>query len=321
MSNLAQKKIYIAGHNGLVGAAIVRALKKRDCQAIIVRGSRELDLRDQRATRAFFEMERPEVVFLAAARVGGIAANDTQRGEFIYDNLMIAANVIDAAYRTGTEWLLNLGSSCIYPKFAKQPMTETELLTGPLEQTNEPYAVAKIAALKLVESYNRQYGTRYFSAMPTNLYGPNDNFSLTSSHVIPAMVRKFHEAKVAGQPEVTLWGDGSPRREFLHVDDMAAACLHLFDRRETIPTGEYFVNVGTGEDLTIKELAELIRKVVGFNGSIVWDTSKPNGTPRKLLDVSRIHRLGWKHQIPLQQGLATTYDWFVSSLATGQTRV
>jgi len=315
-SNSNARPIYVAGHRGMVGAALVRALDKSGHTNIITRTHRELDLADQAAVRAFFEQQRPAEVYLAAAKVGGIHANDTYPAEFIYDNLMIQANVIDAAYRTGTKRLLFLGSSCIYPRLAGQPMREDALLTGPLEPTNEPYAIAKIAGIKLCESYNRQYGTDFRSVMPTNLYGPGDNFDLANSHVIPALLRKFHEAKQAGAASVEVWGSGTPRREFLHVDDMAAACLYVMQlpgddyRAKTDPRLSH-VNVGTGEDVTIAELARIIAGVVGFGGDIRFDTSKPDGAPRKLLDVSRLHALGWQPHWALPEGLADTYGWFL----------
>jgi GDP-L-fucose synthase len=315
-------KIYLAGHRGLVGSAIYRELQRRGFENIITRTSADLDLRDQAATNAFFDAERPDYVFLAAAKVGGILANSTYKADFIYDNMMIAANAIHAAYQTGVKKLLNLGSSCIFPKMAPQPLREDSLLTGPLEPTNEPYAIAKIAAIKLCRYYNEQYGTNYVSIMPTNLYGPGDNFDLETSHVLPALIRKFHEAKVAGSsdaggggtpdPEVVLWGDGSPYREFLYSEDLADAAVTIMERFDADQLGE-FVNVGTGEDLTIKELADLIAEVVGYDGPVRWDTSKPNGTPRKLLDVSRLKGLGWEPKTGLREGIETTYRWFLES--------
>jgi GDP-L-fucose synthase len=303
--------IFVAGHRGLVGSAIVRALASRGAGAgpVVTRTHDELDLRDQKAVDRFFEKERPAQVYLAAARVGGIVANDTRPAEFVRDNLLIQTNVIDAAYRSGTRKLLFLGSSCIYPKHAKQPMTEDCLLTGPLEPTNEAYAVAKIAGIQMVQAYRRQYGFHGISLMPTNLYGPADNFDLTSSHVLPALMRKLHEAKTAGAPHVVVWGTGSPRREFLHVDDLASACLFLMDRYDDAG----IVNVGVGEDLSIRELAELLRDVVGFQGDLRFDTTKPDGTPRKLLDVSRLHALGWRARIPLRRGIEETYAWYLAN--------
>ena len=306
-------KIFIAGHRGLVGSAIVRKLEKEGYNNLVVRSHSELDLTRQEDVEAFFEKERPEYVFLAAARVGGILANSTYKAEFIYDNIMIAANVINTSYKYGVKKLLNLGSSCIYPKHAPQPMKEEYLLSGKLEPTNEPYAIAKIAAIKLCRYYNEQYGTNFISVMPTNLYGPNDNFDLKTSHVLPALIRKFHDAKVEGKDKVVLWGTGTPRREFLYVDDLADACLHLMQDYDARDIGE-FVNIGTGEDITIKELAELIASIVGFRGDIVWDRDKPDGTPQKLLDVSRINKMGWKARTGLKQGIIQTYDWYKESM-------
>lgn len=303
-------KIYIAGHRGLVGSAIARRLALAGQMRIITRSSAELDLRDQAAVRAFFAAERPDYVYLAAARVGGIHANATYPAQFIYDNLMMECNIIDAAYRSGVKKLLFLGSSCIYPKFAPQPMREEHLLTGSLEPTNEPYAVAKIAGIKLCQSYRREYGFNAISAMPTNLYGPHDNFHPENSHVIPALLRRFHEAKAAGSPEVVIWGTGTPRREFLYVDDLADALLFLMEQYD----GDEHVNVGTGTDVTIAELAELLARVTGYRGRIVFDADKPDGTPRKLLDVSRLHDLGWQARTSLEKGLAETYDWYAASL-------
>ena len=299
-------KIYIAGHRGLVGSAIVRKLQSLGYTNFLTRTSRELDLRSQAAVAEFFEQEKPDYVFLAAAKVGGIMANSTYGAEFIYDNIMIQTNIIHNSYKNGVKKLLFLGSSCIYPKFAPQPMKEEYLLTGELEPTNEPYAIAKITGIKMCQAYNRQYGTNYISVMPTNLYGPNDNFDLETSHVLPAMIRKFHEAKVNNSPEVVLWGTGSPKREFLHVDDLADACIFLMNNY----TDPGIVNIGTGEDLTIKELAEMIKDIVGFEGKITWDSSKPDGTPRKLLDVSRLNRLGWKVKIEFEEGIYSVYEWF-----------
>jgi GDP-L-fucose synthase len=311
-------KILVAGHRGMVGAAIVRALEARGCDNVITRSHAELDLTDQAAVRAFFEQERPDAVYLAAAKVGGILANDTYPAEFIRDNLAIELNVIDGAWRAGVQRLLFLGSSCIYPRLAEQPMAEEALLTGTLEPTNEPYAIAKIAGIKLCESYNRQYGTHYRSVMPTNLYGPGDNFSLENSHVIPALLRKFHEAKESGSPDVSVWGTGNPRREFLHVDDMAAACVHVMELDDAIYEANTrpmlsHINVGTGTDVTIAELARLVGEVVGYDGEIVFDTSKPDGAPRKLLDTSRLAALGWSPGITLRDGLASTYRWFLDN--------
>lgn len=310
-------KIYVAGHNGLVGSAIVRALNAQGYQNLVVRSSRELDLTRQADVEAFFEAEQPEYVFLAAARVGGIQANNTYRGEFIYANLMIEANVIHSAYRSGVEKLLFLGSSCIYPKLCPQPMKEEHLLTGFLEPTNEPYAIAKIAGLKLCENYYRQYGANFISAMPTNLYGINDNFDLANSHVLPALMRKFHEAKLAGEPTVTVWGTGTPLREFLYVDDLADALVFVMNNYNEMA----FVNVGTGKEVSIRELATTMKDVVGFEGELVFDTSKPDGTPRKLLDVSRLREAGWEAQTSLKDGIETMYAWFVENYDTIRGRV
>ncbi|MBJ6801717.1 GDP-L-fucose synthase [Geomonas propionica] len=302
-------RIFVAGHRGLVGSALVRELERQGYHNLVLRKSSELDLRDQGATRAFFEAERPDYVFLAAAKVGGIVANNSFPADFIYDNLMIQNNVLHSSYLCGVKKLLLLGSTCIYPKLAPQPIKEEALLTGPLEPTNEPYAIAKIAGIKMCQSYNRQYGTRFISAMPTNLYGPNDNFDLTTSHVLPALIRRFHEAKEAGSDNVTIWGTGTPYREFVHVDDVAAASFFLMQHYE----GWDPVNVGSGEELTIAELARRIAAVVGFAGAVLFDTSKPDGTPRKLSDVSRIHELGWRHKIELDQGLRDTYAWYLAN--------
>ncbi len=306
-------KIYVAGHRGLVGSAILRRLQAAGFTRLLTRTRSQLDLRDQAAVDAFFAAERPDYVFLAAAKVGGILANATYPAAFIYDNLEIQNHVIHAAYRYGTQKLLFLGSSCIYPRLAPQPLKEEYLLTGPLEETNQWYAIAKIAGIKMVQAYRRQYGFRGISLMPTNLYGPGDNFDLQTSHVLPALLRKFHEAKVDAAPRVVVWGTGAPRREFLHVDDLADAALFLMEHYD----GEEIINVGVGEDLTIRELAELIKEVVGYRGDIVFDTSKPDGTPRKLLDVSRLHQLGWRAKIPLREGLAQTYAWYLEHQAEG----
>ena len=300
----ADSRIYVAGHRGMVGQALCRALQAAGLPDPIAFTSAELDLRDQAAVRAMMERERPTHVFAAAAKVGGIHANNVMRAEFLYDNLMIEANLIHAAHAVGVEKLLFLGSSCIYPKHAEQPLTESALLTGSLETTNEPYAIAKIAGIKLCEAYRDQYGANFISAMPTNLYGPGDNYDLQNSHVVPALLRKFHEAKEAGAPTVTCWGTGTPRREFLHVDDLAAACLFLMEHYE----GKEFVNVGMGEDLPIRELADLIARIVGYEGDIFWDTDKPDGTPRKLMNCDRIHALGWQHRIGLEEGLRAVYE-------------
>jgi len=304
-------RIYVAGHRGLVGSAIVRRLEREGFRNLLLATSRELDLTEQEPVRRFFRENRPDYVFLAAARVGGILANDSFPAEFIRDNLAIELNVIDSAHRAGVKKLLFLGSSCIYPKHAPQPMPEECLLTGPLEPTNQWYAVAKIAGIKLCQAYRRQYGFSAISLMPTNLYGPGDNFDLAGSHVLPALIRKFHEAKERGEETVTVWGTGTPRREFLHVDDLADACLFLMDHYD----GEEIVNVGVGKDISIAELAELVRGIVGFQGRIVFDTEKPDGTPRKLLDVRRITGLGWKARISLREGIASTYRWYLENLA------
>ena len=301
-----QDKIYIAGHRGMVGSAIVRRLQKDGYTNIVTRTSKELDLKEQQAVRDFFAKEKPDVVVLAAAKVGGIHANNVYRAQFLYENLMIESNVIHSSHESGVKKLLFLGSSCIYPKMAPQPLKEESLLTGLLEQTNEPYAIAKIAGIKLAESYRRQYGVNYISAMPTNLYGPNDNYDLNNSHVLPALIRKFHTAKVTHAPSVEVWGTGSPMREFLHVDDLADACFFLLQNYDE----EMFVNIGTGEDLTIKALAEMIKDIVGYTGELKWNTEKPDGTPRKLMDVSRLHNLGWKHRIGLREGITAVYAEF-----------
>ena len=292
-----------------MGSAIVRRLKSEGYEKILTATSKELDLREQAEVREFFDSERPDYVFLAAAKVGGILANNAWPADFIYQNLMIEANVIESARLSGVEKLLFLGSTCIYPKMAPQPLKEEYLLSGPLEPTNEWYAVAKIAGIKLCQAYQRQYGCKFISAMPTNLYGPEDNFDLESSHVMPALIRKFHEAKVGGEASVTVWGSGKPLREFLHVDDCSAACLYLMEHYE----GEEIVNIGVGEDLSIAELADLVKQVVGYQGQIVYDAGKPDGTPRKLVDVSRINGLGWKAGIPLAEGIRSTYQWFLEN--------
>ena len=293
----------------MVGSAIVRKLQAEGYVTIVTRTSSELDLRNQQAVADFFASEQPEFVFLAAAKVGGIMANNTYRAEFLYDNLMIESNIIHSAHKTGVRKLLFLGSSCIYPKMAPQPLKEDYLLTGLLEETNEPYAIAKITGIKLCEAYRNQYGSNFISAMPTNLYGPNDNYDLQGSHVLPALIRKFHEAKVNDQPSVEVWGTGSPMREFLHADDLADACFFLMEHyNDTL-----FVNVGTGEDITIRQLAELVKATVGFDGEIRWNTEKPDGTPRKLMDVSRLHAMGWQHTTSLKEGLEQTYQDFLAN--------
>jgi GDP-L-fucose synthase len=306
-------RIFVAGHRGLVGSAIVRELEARGYRNVLTASRDQLDLRDQAAVNYWFRANRPEYVHLVAGTVGGIFANDTRPAEFIYDNLMIHATVVHASYVHGVKKLLYLGSSCIYPRLATQPITEDELLSGPLEPTNEAYAIAKIAGVKLCQSYRRQYGADFISAMPTNLYGPNDNFDLESSHVLPALMRKFHDAKAEGRDEVEIWGTGSPRREFLHVDDLASACLFLMENY----AGEQHINVGTGEDLAIRELAEMVRDVVHPDARLVFDTSKPDGSPRKLLDVSRLRDLGWTPQVTLRAGIADTYQWFLDHEAAG----
>ncbi|PZD71780.1 GDP-L-fucose synthase [Acaryochloris thomasi RCC1774] len=302
-------KIYVAGHRGLVGSAVLRALQAQGYTNLVMATHQEVDLTRQEAVEAFFAQHQPDHVILSAAKVGGIQANNTYRGEFLYDNLMIEANVIHSAYQHGVKKLLFLGSSCIYPKLCPQPMSEDALLTGPLEPTNEPYAIAKIAGLKLCENYSRQYGVNYISAMPTNLYGINDNFDLANSHVLPALMRKFHEAKLEGQPSVTVWGTGTPLREFLYVDDLADALLFLMHNYDAAE----FVNVGTGQEVSIKELATTIKAVVGFEGELVFDTAKPDGTPRKLQDTSKLEALGWKAKTSFKEGVEQTYRWFVEN--------
>jgi len=302
-------KIYVAGHTGLVGSALMRRLTSDGYSNILTKTLDQLDLRNQQAVNTFFAQEQPDYVFLAAARVGGIWANNTYRADFIYDNLMIAANVINAAHAHGVKKLLNLGSSCIYPKNAPQPLKEEYLLSGLLEPTNEPYAIAKIAAIKLCSAFNVQHKTNFISAMPTNLYGPHDNFNLETAHVLPALIRKFHDAKVAGAPSVTVWGTGTPLREFLYVDDLADAVVFLMQNHDAQNIGE-FINVGTGVDVAIADLARIIQRVVGFEGELVFDATKPDGTMRKLLDVERMHALGWWHQVELEEGIAKVYDWY-----------
>jgi GDP-L-fucose synthase len=303
-------KIYVAGHRGMVGSALMRKLETLGYENIVTRNSGELDLRNQEAVADFFETEQPEYVFLAAAKVGGIVANNTWRADFLYDNLMIESNVIHQAYKYGVKKLLFLGSSCIYPKLAPQPLKEEYLLSGSLEQTNEPYAIAKIAGLKLCEAYRDQYGCNFISAMPTNLYGPNDNYDLQSSHVLPALLRKFHEARESGASQVVIWGTGSPLREFMHADDLADACVYLMKHyNDRSP-----VNVGVGEDISIIQLAELIKKLVGFKGNIVLDATKPDGTLRKILDVRKLHSLGWRHKISLEEGLRQVYEDYKSTI-------
>jgi GDP-L-fucose synthase len=301
-------KIYIAGHRGMVGSAIYRKLVKEGYTSIITRTSAELDLRNQQAVEEFFALEKPEYVFLAAAKVGGIVANNTYRADFLYENLAIQNNVIHQAYQTGVKKLMFLGSSCIYPKLAPQPLKEEYLLTGLLEETNEPYAIAKIAGIKMCDAYRDQYSCNFISVMPTNLYGYNDNYHPQNSHVLPALIRKFHEAKVSGAPEVVVWGSGSPMREFLFADDLADACYFLMESYNE----PNLINIGTGEDLTIKDLALLVKKVTGFEGTLAFDSSKPDGTPRKLMDVSKLHNLGWKHKIELEEGIKLAYLDFLN---------
>ncbi|MFA6099441.1 MAG: GDP-L-fucose synthase [Patescibacteria group bacterium] len=305
----SNSRIMVAGYRGLVGSAIVRRLQAAGCTNLLLVGRDELDLLDQSAVRNWFEQQKPEYVFLAAAKVGGIWANKNQKADFIYENLQVQTNVIHAAWKNGVKKLLFLGSSCIYPRMCPQPIKEEYLMTGPLEETNDAYAMAKIAGIQMCQSYNAQYGTDFISVMPTNLYGQGDNFDLQNSHVLPAMLRKFHEAKVHHDSSVTLWGTGSPRREFLHVDDLADAVVYLMK----MYSGSEIVNIGTGEDVAIKELAEMIRRIVRFEGEIVWDACKPDGTPRKLLDVSKLHGLGWRHKIPLEEGIKATYEWFIKN--------
>ena len=302
-------KIYVAGHRGLVGSAITRNLKKNGYTNLIFRELKELDLTNQKATIDFFSTEKPEYVFLAAAKVGGIKANNDFPAEFIYQNLEIQNNIIHNAYLNKAKKLLFLGSSCIYPRDCPQPIKEEYFMTGPLEKTNEAYATAKIAGIKMCQSYNKQYGTKYISVMPTNLYGPGDNFDLETSHVLPALIRKFNEAKEQNKKEVVMWGTGKPKREFLHVDDLADACVFLINNY----SDSEIINIGTGEDVSIANLAKLIKKIVGFKGKITNDLSKPDGTPRKLLDVSRLHKLGWKHRIELKEGIKKTYEWFLKN--------
>jgi len=313
--DLTGKRVWVAGHRGMVGAALVRRLQTAACEVITASRS-DVDLLRQAETESWLAKNRPDVVIVAAAKVGGILANDTFPADFLYQNLMIEANIIEASRQAGVDRLLFLGSSCIYPKFAPQPMQEDALLTGPLEPTNQWYAIAKIAGIKLCQAYRRQYGCHYISAMPTNLYGPGDNFDLTGSHVIPALMRKAHAAKLAGATSFEVWGTGTPRREFLHVDDLADACIHLIQTYD----GEDHVNVGTGSDVSIRELAEMVCQAVGYQGEIVFDTSKPDGTPRKLMDVERLRALGWQASTPLQSGLDAVYGWFLEKISRNQIR-
>ncbi len=302
-----ESKIYVAGHRGMVGSAIVRKLTSLGYTNLLTRTSSDLDLRNQQNVADFFEVEKPEYVFLAAAKVGGIVANNTYRADFLYENLAIQNNIIHGSFLNKVKKLMFLGSSCIYPKLAPQPLKESYLLSGYLEQTNEPYAIAKIAGIKMCEAYRAQYGCNFISVMPTNLYGTNDNYDLINSHVLPAMIRKFHEAKEIGASEMTLWGTGSPMREFLHADDLAEACLFLMENYNE----SELVNIGTGEDVTIKNLAALVKQIIGFQGEIIWDSSKPDGTPRKLMDVSKLHGLGWHHKIALEEGIKLAYQDFL----------
>jgi len=306
-----EAKIYVAGHRGMVGSAIVRKLQQEGYKNLVLKTSAELDLRDQVKVASFFASEKPDYVFLAAAKVGGIVANNTYRADFLYENLAIQNNIIHSSFVHKVTKLMFLGSSCIYPKLAPQPLKESYLLSGYLEETNEPYAIAKIAGIKMCEAYRAQYGCDFISVMPTNLYGPNDNYDLENSHVLPAMIRKFHEAKVQGKESMTLWGTGAPMREFLHADDLAEACVYLM---ETYSESE-LVNIGTGIDVTIKELAETVKEIVGFSGSIHWDTTRPDGTPRKLMDVSKLHSLGWSHKIALKDGIALAYQDFLTNVS------
>lgn len=316
MNEMKNKRIYLAGHKGMVGSAILRELDKQGYTNLIYKDFSELDLRKQSAVENFFDEAKPEIVIIAAAKVGGILANNTYRAEFLYDNLMIEANLIHASYLNNVEKLVFLGSSCIYPKLAPQPLKEEYLLSGYLEFTNEPYAIAKIAGIKLCENYYRQYRCNYISAMPTNLYGPNDNFNLETSHVLPALLRKFHEAKVEGRNSVTIWGSGKPLREFMYVEDLANAIIFMMEKvnaKDLYEKGITHLNVGTGKDISIADLASLIAQITEFKGKIVYDPSKPDGTPRKLMDVSRINSLGWKYKTELQDGIKKTYDWFVKN--------
>ena len=306
-----EAKIYVAGHRGMVGSAIVRKLQQEGYKNLVLKTSAELDLRDQVKVASFFASEKPDYVFLAAAKVGGIVANNTYRADFLYENLAIQNNIIHSSFVHKVTKLMFLGSSCIYPKLAPQPLKESYLLSGYLEETNEPYAIAKIAGIKMCEAYRAQYGCDFISVMPTNLYGPNDNYDLENSHVLPAMIRKFHEAKVQGKESMTLWGTGAPMREFLHADDLAEACVYLM---ETYSESE-LVNIGTGIDVTIKELAETVKEIVGFSGTIHWDTTRPDGTPRKLMDVSKLHSLGWSHKIALKEGIALAYQDFLTNVS------
>lgn len=311
-----EKKIYVAGHNGMVGSAITRELTKRGYKNLLLKSLVELDLRKQKDVESFLNKEKPEIVIIAAAKVGGILANNTYRADFLYDNLMIELNIIHSSYLTKVEKVIFLGSSCIYPKLAPQPLKEEYLLSGYLENTNEPYAIAKISGIKMCENYYKQYGCNFYSVMPTNLYGINDNFDLQTSHVLPALIRKFHEAKKGGKDKVSLWGTGKPRREFLYVDDLAEAILFMMENveaKDLYENGITHLNIGTGKDISISELASVISKIVGFNGKIEYDKTKPDGTPRKLMDVSRINKLGWKYKTELEEGIEKTYKWFLDN--------
>lgn len=317
MSSLRNKKIYVAGHSGMVGSAIMRQLIKEGYNNLVTADFSQLDLRNQKMVEDFVSSNKPEIIIIAAAKVGGILANNTYRAEFIYDNLMIETNLIHSAYLNKVEKLIFLGSSCIYPKLAPQPLKEEYLLSGYLEYTNEPYAIAKIAGIKLCENYYKQYGCNFFSVMPTNLYGPNDNFDLSTSHVLPALIRKFHEAKVQGKSSVTVWGTGKPLREFLYVDDLAEAILFLADKiqaKDLYENGLTHINIGSGKDISIAELAKTISEIIGYQGKIEFDTSKPDGTPRKLMDVSKINHLGWKYKTELLEGITITYQWFLENI-------
>jgi len=310
-------KIYVAGHRGMVGSSIIKRLTLEGYTNLITRTSQEIDLRNQNQVELFFKQEKPEFVFMCAAKVGGIIANNTFRADFIYDNIMIASNIIHNSYKYGVKKLLNLGSTCIYPKFAPQPMEESSLLTGILEPTNEPYAIAKIAAIKMCESYRDQYGCNFISVMPTNLYGPNDNYDLNNSHVLPALIRKFHEAKINKLQEVICWGSGTPKREFLHTDDLSRACVYLMKSYND----KQFVNIGVGTDLSIKELAEMVSNIVGFEGNIIWDSTKPDGTPRKLVDVTKLNSLGFKAEINLEDGIKSVYEEFKTNYESNINRI
>ncbi|MNI44502.1 GDP-L-fucose synthase [compost metagenome] len=312
-------KIYVAGHRGMVGSAIVRRLQEKGYKNVFGKMSRELDLRNQESVKQFFAQEQPEYVFLAAAKVGGILANSTFPAQFLYDNLMIQSNIIEAAKNHGVKKLLFLGSTCIYPRLAPQPLKEEYLLSGALEPTNEPYAIAKIAGIKMCNAYNKQYGTDYISVMPTNLYGPNDNFDLEQSHVLPALMRKIHEAKVNGDESVTLWGSGTPLREFLHVDDLADACVYLMENQSAQEI-DTFVNIGTGNEISIRELAELLCNIIGYKGNLVYDSEKPDGTPRKVTDVARLEQLGWRYSIELKEGVQDTYQWYLEHVVNNDAR-